>query len=49
MLRAICATIGGLAGGALGVLVGQPFDILLIPVGAFVGFKAAPRGRRMRS
>lgn len=47
-LRAIFALSGAVAGAAVGTAIGPPYDFILIVVGAFVGYKLAPRRRRAR-
>jgi len=35
-------------GAMVGSVMGAPFDFVLIPLGAFAGYKLAPRRRRNR-
>jgi len=48
MLRAIFALAGAVAGAAVGTVIGPPYDVVLIVVGAFAGYKLAPQRRRAR-
>jgi len=48
LLRAALAIVGAFVGAMVGSIMGAPFDVALIPVGAFAGYKLAPRRRRNR-
>jgi hypothetical protein len=46
--RIIFAILGGVIGGLVGSVISPPFDVILIPIGAFAGYKLVPRGRHAR-
>ena len=48
LLRTVFAVIGAAAGFMIGSVVEPPFDVISVLVGAFAGYKLAPKRRRMR-
>lgn len=49
MVRVLLGLFGAILGALIGTAIDPPFDVLLIPVGAFAGYKIAPKGRRSRA